>query len=79
LIKENTIAKKDMKTRFRQTDEITNRRIILTDSIIQFPEINEQMDLIRRGAVEIIPEEELIKKLEKSKESGKPLKYKIRM
>jgi tyrosyl-tRNA synthetase len=46
-------------------------------SIIQFPEINEQMDLIRRGAVEIIPEEELIKKLEKSKESGKPLNIKL--
>ena len=31
-----------------------------------FPSIYEQMDLIRRGAVEIIPEEELVLKLERS-------------
>ncbi len=31
-----------------------------------FPSINEQLDVIRSGAIEIIPEEELIKKLEKS-------------
>jgi len=31
-----------------------------------FPPVNEQMDLIKRGAFEIIPEEELIHKLEKS-------------
>ncbi|MBU2493928.1 MAG: tyrosine--tRNA ligase [Bacteroidetes bacterium] len=35
------------------------------------------MDLIKRGAVEIIPEEELVKKLTKSKESGKPLNIKL--
>jgi hypothetical protein len=28
---------------------------------INFPPVNEQMDLIKRGASEIIPEEELIK------------------
>lgn len=42
-----------------------------------FASVNEQMDLIRRGAVEIIPEEELVKKLTKSKESGKPLNIKL--
>ena len=31
-----------------------------------FPPINEQMDLIRSGTVDIIPEEELVQKLEKS-------------
>lgn len=44
---------------------------------INFPSINEQMDLIRRGANEIIPEDELVKKLERSKETGIPLKIKL--
>src|SRR5512132_3204458 len=42
-----------------------------------FPSVNEQMDLIRRGAFEIIPEEELVKKLERSINTGKPLKIKL--
>ena len=42
-----------------------------------FASVNEQMELIKRGAVEIIPEEELIKKLEKSKSTGKPLNIKL--
>jgi tyrosyl-tRNA synthetase len=44
---------------------------------IKFPSINEQMDLIRRGAVEIIPEDELVKKLDKSLKEGKPLNIKL--
>lgn len=44
---------------------------------ILFPPINEQMDLIKRGSVEIIPEEELIQKLEKSLKEGKPLNIKL--
>lgn len=43
----------------------------------QFPSVNEQMDLIRRGAVEIIPEEELVQKIERSIKSGKPLNIKL--
>ncbi|MBC8213725.1 MAG: tyrosine--tRNA ligase [Candidatus Marinimicrobia bacterium] len=43
----------------------------------KFPSINEQMDLIRRGIDEIIPEEEMVKKLEKSQKSGKQLKIKF--
>ncbi len=35
-------------------------------SKVNFPSLNEQMDLIKRGAVEIIPEDELVKKIEKS-------------
>jgi tyrosyl-tRNA synthetase len=35
------------------------------------------MDLIRRGTVEIIPEEELVKKLEKSSKENKPLNVKL--
>lgn len=39
----------------------------------RFAPINEQMDQIRRGAVDLISEEELVKKLEESSKSGKPL------
>ncbi|MFC2119442.1 tyrosine--tRNA ligase [Bacteroidota bacterium] len=46
-------------------------------SKIKFPSLNEQMDLIRRGAVEIIPEDELSKKLERSSKDGKPLNIKL--
>ena len=46
-------------------------------SKIKFSPLNEQMDLIRRGAVEIIPEDELVKKLERSLEEGKPLNIKL--
>jgi len=42
-----------------------------------FPPINEQMNLIKRGASEIIPEDELLKKLEKSYKEQKPLKIKL--
>src|SRR5512147_2673790 len=42
-----------------------------------FPPISEQMDLIKRGTSEIIPEEELVKKLEKSLSAGKPLNIKL--
>jgi tyrosyl-tRNA synthetase len=38
-----------------------------------FPPVNEQMDEIRRDTLEIVPEEELARKLERSLESGKPL------
>jgi tyrosyl-tRNA synthetase len=37
----------------------------------------EQFDLIKRGTVEIIPEEELIKKLDLSCKTGKPLNIKL--
>ena len=46
-------------------------------SKIVFPSLNEQMDLIRRGTVEIIPEDELVIKIKKSQESGKPLNIKL--
>jgi len=44
---------------------------------IKFPPINVQMDLIKRGAFEIIPEDELVKKLENSIKTGKPLNIKL--
>ncbi len=40
---------------------------------MSFPSVNEQMDLIRRGTVEILPEDELVQKLEKSIKENKPL------
>jgi tyrosyl-tRNA synthetase len=42
-----------------------------------FPSVNEQMDLIARGAEEIIPREELVAKLERSAKTGKPLNVKL--
>ena len=42
-----------------------------------FPPLKEQMDLIKRGAFEIIPEEELVQKLEKSIKESNPLNIKL--
>src|SRR3972149_12189676 len=42
-----------------------------------FPNLSEQMDLIKRGTSEIIPVEELVKKLERSAADGKPLNIKL--
>ncbi len=42
-----------------------------------FPPLNEQMDLIRRGVSEIIPEEDLVRKLEYSIKKKKPLQVKL--
>ncbi len=44
---------------------------------MSFPAINEQMDLIKRGAFEIIPEDELVKKLENSLKKNIPLNIKL--
>jgi tyrosyl-tRNA synthetase len=44
---------------------------------LNFPPLNEQMDLIKRGAFEIIPEDELVKKIEKSIKETKALKIKL--
>ena len=35
--------------------------------------LNEQMDLIRRGVEEILPEDELVKKVQKSYKTSNPL------
>ncbi len=42
-----------------------------------FPSVNEQMDIIRRGAEEIIPKDDLVKKIEKSIKENKPLNIKL--
>lgn len=43
----------------------------------KFPSLKEQMDVIRNGTVDIIPEEELIAKIEKSIKENKPLNIKL--
>ena len=43
----------------------------------KFPPVTEQMDLIKRGTSEIIPEDELVKKLENSIKLQKPLNIKL--
>ncbi len=40
---------------------------------MSFPPLNEQMDLIKRGIVELLPEEEMVKKIERSIKENKPL------
>ncbi|MGE5861220.1 MAG: tyrosine--tRNA ligase [Ignavibacteria bacterium] len=44
---------------------------------MKFPPLKEQLDLIRRGVSEIIPEEDLVKKLKSSLEKNKPLNIKL--
>ena len=45
--------------------------------IKKLPKLNEQMDLIRKGVEEIIPEEELEKKIIKSIKNKEPLRVKL--
>lgn len=40
---------------------------------MSFPSLNEQMDLIKRGTVEVLPEDELVKKIERSVKKNKPM------
>jgi tyrosyl-tRNA synthetase len=42
-----------------------------------FPPLNEQMDLIRKGTEEILPEEEMVRKIEKSIKTQSPLRIKL--
>lgn len=42
-----------------------------------FPPINEQMDVIKRGVAEIIPEDDLVRKLQRSIKTKKPLRVKL--
>jgi tyrosyl-tRNA synthetase len=42
----------------------------------RFPEVDEQLELLRRGAVDLVTEEDLRGKLERSRKSGKPLAVK---
>ncbi|MBL7997833.1 MAG: tyrosine--tRNA ligase [Candidatus Kapabacteria bacterium] len=42
-----------------------------------FASLNEQLDIIKRGAAELLPEEELAKKIERSIATGKPMRIKL--
>jgi tyrosyl-tRNA synthetase len=42
-----------------------------------FPSLEEQLSVIRRGAIEIVPENELVEKLTRSIKTGKPLRIKL--
>ncbi len=42
-----------------------------------FPSVNEQMDLLRQGVVALVSEEELVAKLEGSRQRGTPLVVKV--
>ncbi|CAJ1001723.1 MULTISPECIES: tyrosine--tRNA ligase [Bacillales] len=55
--------------------EQTNETYALTEA--QKQEVERQLSVIRRGAVEIIPEEELRRKLERFVATGRPLKVKL--
>lgn len=44
---------------------------------MSFLPVDEQLEIIRRGTVEIVPEEELIEKLKRSKKENRPLKVKL--
>ena len=44
---------------------------------MKFPPVNEQMDLIRQGVDQIIPEDELLQKLENASQTAVPLKIKL--
>lgn len=44
---------------------------------MSFLPVDEQLEIIRRGTVEIVPEEDLIQKLKKSKKDNKPLRIKL--
>lgn len=44
---------------------------------MNFPTVEEQLEIIKRGTVEIVPEEELIQKLKRSIKKNKPLRIKL--
>lgn len=50
-------------------------KLVLTEA--QKQEVERQLDIIRRGVMEIIPEEELRRKLERFVVTGQPLKVKL--
>ena len=44
---------------------------------MSFPPVNQQMDLLRQGVVDLVSEDELVAKLERSSKRGKPLVVKV--
>jgi len=50
--------------------------LILRDDMSQFPPVDEQMDLLQKGAAEIIRVSDLRERLEESRKTGRPLRVK---
>lgn len=44
---------------------------------MQFRPVKEQLDILMRGVIDIVPQDELEKKLQKSYETGVPLRIKM--
>jgi len=44
---------------------------------MSFPAVKDQLKIIKRGTIEIVPEQELVDKLEKSRKSNSPLRVKL--
>ena len=44
---------------------------------MQFRPVKEQLEILMRGVTDIVPQDELEKKLQKSYETGKPLRIKM--
>ena len=44
---------------------------------MSFPAVEDQLEIIKRGTVEIVPEQELVEKLKKSRKSNTPLRIKL--
>src|SRR5574344_1565222 len=47
------------------------------ESTMQFRPVKEQLDILLRGVIDIVPREELEKKLRKSYDTGTPLRIKL--
>lgn len=45
--------------------------------MIMFPTLNEQMDILKSGAAEVLPEDEIVKKIEYSLKHKKPMIIKL--
>ncbi|WP_139491357.1 tyrosine--tRNA ligase [Brevibacillus dissolubilis] len=58
-----------------ENQETTTKKIVLTPE--QQQEVERQLALIRRGVAEIVPEEDLRKKLERFVTTGEPLRIKL--
>ena len=71
------IRKEELSIKIEQLNRLKIERSKLKMSAVKFPSLNEQMDLIKRGSVEIIPEDELVKKIEKSIKTAKSLNIKL--
>lgn len=50
---------------------------LLRPTIMSFAPLNQQLDIIKRGVAELLPEEELVKKIERSIATGKPMRIKL--